>query len=63
MNKSNFIFLLGIVLLFIALAVDSYIFFTIVSPKVEVGLIGEIPWSTIILGIILTSLGYWKKST
>jgi hypothetical protein len=29
--------------------------------SVEVGMIGDIPWSTLLLGIILVSLGYWKK--
>jgi hypothetical protein len=31
-------------------------------PVVEVGLMGDIPWTTLIVGIILTSLGYRNKS-
>jgi hypothetical protein len=63
MNKSNVLFVIGIVLLLVSLAVDSYIYFDIVRPEVTVGLIGDIPWSTLVLGIILTVLGYWKKSS
>ncbi|MHA2324332.1 MAG: hypothetical protein ACXACB_02945 [Promethearchaeota archaeon] len=44
------------------MAVSSYIWYTTYRPVIQVGIIGDIPWSTTILGIILTSLGYWKKS-
>ncbi len=61
MKTSNILFLIGVVLLFIGLAVDSYVWYTFFRPEVQVGIIGDIPWTTMILGIILTSLEYWKK--
>jgi hypothetical protein len=61
--ESDLVFKLGVVLLIIALAVDGYIYFTIVRPVVEIGLIGDIPWSTLTLGIILTVYGYRKKGS
>jgi hypothetical protein len=61
--ESGLIFKLGVVLLIIALAVDGYIWYTMVRPVVEIGLIGDIPWSTLTLGIILTVYGYRKKGT
>jgi hypothetical protein len=61
--ESGLIFKLGVVLLIIALAVDGYIWYTMVRPVVEIGLIGDIPWSTLTLGIILTVYGYQKKGT
>ncbi len=60
---SDLAFKLGVVLLIIALVVDGYIWYYIVRPVVQVGLIGDIPWSTLILGIILTVYGYRKKGT
>ena len=59
--ESDLVFKLGVVLLIIALAVDGYIWYTMVRPVVEIGLIGDIPWSTLTLGIILTVYGYRKK--
>jgi hypothetical protein len=56
------LFTLGIVSLIISMAVDSYIWYVIYRPVIQVGIIGDIPWSTLILGIVLTSLGYWKKT-
>jgi hypothetical protein len=61
--KSELVFKLGVVLLIIALVVDGYIYFTMVMPVVQIGLIGDIPWSTLTLGIILTVYGYMKKGT
>ena len=61
--KSDLAFKLGIVLLVIALVMDSYIYFTMVRPVVEIGLIGDIPWSTLTLGILLTVYGYRKKGS
>ena len=61
--ESDLVFKLGVVLLIIALVVDSYMWYTIVRPVVQVGLIGDIPWSTLTLGIILTVYGYRKKGT
>jgi hypothetical protein len=59
--ESDLAFKLGVVLLILALVVDSFIYFTLVRPVVEIGLIGDIPWSTLTLGIILTVYGYRKK--
>jgi hypothetical protein len=50
--ESDLIFKLGVILLIIALAVDGYIWYTMVRPVVQIGLIGDIPWSTLTLGII-----------
>jgi hypothetical protein len=65
--KSELAFQLGIALLVIALIVDGYIWYTIVRPVVQIGvqigLIGDIPWSSLTLGIILTVYGYRKKSS
>ena len=61
--ESEFAFKLGVVLLIIALAVDGYIWYTMVRPVVKIGLIGDIPWSTLTLGIILTVYGYRKKGS
>jgi hypothetical protein len=61
--KSELAFKLGVVLLIIALVMDGYIYFAIVRPVVEIGLIGDIPWSTLTLGIILTAYGYMKKGS
>jgi hypothetical protein len=61
--KSETAFQLGIALLVIALIVDGYIWYTIVRPVVQIGLIGDIPWSSLTLGIILTVYGYRKKSS
>jgi hypothetical protein len=61
--ESDLAFKLGVFLLIIALIMDGYIYFTIVRPVVEIGLIGDIPWSTLTLGIILTVYGYWKKGS
>jgi hypothetical protein len=62
MNTSQVLFIVGIALLIVSLAVNSYIWYTLYRPVVEVGLIGDIPWTTLIVGIILTSLGYRNKS-
>jgi hypothetical protein len=59
--KSESAFQLGIALLVIALIVDGYVWYTMVRPVVQIGLIGDIPWSTLTLGIILTVYGYRKK--
>jgi hypothetical protein len=59
--KSESAFQLGIALLVIALIVDGYIWYTMVRPVVQIGLIGDIPWSSLTLGIILTVYGYRKK--
>jgi hypothetical protein len=61
--KSESAFQLGIALLVIALIVDGYIWYTMVRPVVQIGLIGDIPWSSLTLGIILTVYGYRKKSS
>jgi hypothetical protein len=61
--ESDLAFKLGVFLLIIALIMDGYIYFTIVRPVVEIGLIGDIPWSTLTLGIILTFYGYRKKGS
>jgi hypothetical protein len=61
--KSESAFKLGIALLVIALIVDGYIWYTMVRPVVQIGLIGDIPWSFLTLGIILTVYGYRKKSS
>jgi hypothetical protein len=61
--ESDLAFKLGVFLLIIALAVDGYIWYTMVRPVVEIGLIGDIPWSTLTLGIILTVYGYRKKGS
>ena len=61
--KSDLAFKLGIVMLIIALVMDGYIYFTLVRPVVEIGLIGDIPWSTLTLGIILTVYGYRKRGS
>jgi hypothetical protein len=61
--ESDLIFKLGVILLIIALAVDGYIWYTMVRPVVQIGLIGDIPWSTLTLGIIFTVYGYRKKGS
>jgi len=60
--KLDFVlFTLGIASLIVSFAVSTYIYYTFYRGKIKVGIIGEIPWSTLILGIILTIIGYWKK--
>jgi hypothetical protein len=61
--ESELAFKLGVILLIIALAVDGYIWYTMVRPVIEIGLIGDVPWSTLTLGIILTVYGYRKKGS
>jgi hypothetical protein len=61
--ESDLAFKLGVVLLIVALVADGFIWYTMVRPVVEIGLIGDIPWSTLTLGIILTVYGYRKKAS
>ncbi len=61
--RSEIAFKLGVVLLVIALVADTYIYFTIVRPVVQVGLIGDVPWSTLTLGIILMAYAYRNKES
>ncbi len=61
--ESDLAFKFGVVLLIVALVVDSFIWYTMVRPVVEIGLIGDIPWSTLTLGIILTVYGYRNKES
>ncbi len=59
MKSSHVLFSIGVVLLIVSFALDSYIFFTLWGE--QVGIIGDIQWISQILGIVFVGLGYWKK--
>ncbi len=59
MKSSHVLFSIGVALLIVSFALDSYIFLTLWGE--QVGLIGDIQWISQILGIVFVGLGYWKK--
>lgn len=66
MKSYSVLFAVGLVLLLVSFVAAQYIYLTMSDAlrsqlEEQIGRLGDLMWAPLILGIILTGIGYWMK--